>query len=127
MKKESFIVLILCTLLFVGCATAEERRVKTLQEFTEKLQQNYETYTEEQWEAAMTKYETITESLQEGRYTDEERREIGKLKGQCIAIFTQYAVGVYQQKLEGATNELQGVFEGFLNAFNTGNNSGEEK
>ncbi len=127
MKKESFIVLILCTLLFVGCATAEERRVKSLQEFTEELQQNYSKYTEEQWETAATEYETITDALQEGRYTDEERREIGRLKGQCLAIFTQYAVGMYQQKLENATNELQGVLEGFMNAFNSSSNTEEEQ
>jgi len=118
MKLKSIIVLILCSLLLAACATQEERRVKSLQKFTADLQKNSDKYSDEQWQKSIDEYEAITESLQTGRYTDEERREIGKLKGQCLAIYAQYAVGAYQKELEGATNELQGVLEGFFDAYN---------
>lgn len=117
MKQKTFIVLILCSLLFAACATKEERQVKSLKDFTTELQKNADKYSDEQWQQALDEYEVITESMQSGRYTDAERREIGKLKGQCLAIFAQYAIGAYQRELEGATYELQGAFEGFLNAF----------
>lgn len=121
MKLKSFIVLILCSLLIAACASQEERRVRSLQKFTTDLQKNSDKYSDEQWQKAIDEYEAITESLQTGLYTDEERREIGKLKGQCLAIFTQYIVGAYQLELEGATKELQGALEGFFDAFNKDN------
>lgn len=117
MKTKIFAILFACSFLLMACATREERQVKSLQRFTVELKANSDRYTDEQWQQAINEYEQITESLKAGRYTDEERREIGKLKGQCIAIFAQYAIGAYERELKGATHELEGTLEGFFESF----------
>ena len=122
MKTKIITFLFLCSLMMVACATREERQIKSLQRFTVELKTNSDRYTDEQWQQAINEYEQITESLKVGRYTDEERREIGKLKGQCLAIFAQYAIGAYERELQGATNELEGALEGFLEIFDNDSN-----
>ena len=114
MKTRIFTFLFLCSLILVACATREERQIKSLQRFTVELKTNSDRYTDEQWQQSISEFERITESLKTGRYTDEERREIGKLKGQCLAVYAQYALGAYERELKGATEELQGAFEGFM-------------
>lgn len=118
MKTKIITFLFLCSLMMVACATREERQIKSLQRFTVELKTNSERYTDEQWQQSISEFERITESLKSGRYTDEERREIGKLKGQCLAVYAQYALGAYERELKGATNELEGTLEGFLDSFN---------
>lgn len=120
MKAKIFTIILLCTFVLMSCATREERQVKSLQKFTIELKTNSNSYTDEQWQQAINDYERITESLKVGRYTDGERREIGKLKGQCLAIFAQYAIGAYERELQGATNELEGALEGFFGEFDNG-------
>lgn len=106
-------------ILLVACSTREERHIKSLRSLTMELEQKSDEYTDADWQRALQDYETITESLENGRYTDAERREIGKLKGQCWAAFTTYAIDACQRELQGATQELEGALEGFMGAFDT--------
>ena len=117
MRSRIITFLFICAISLIACTTREERQIKSLQRFTTELKNNSDRYTDEQWQQALDKYDQITESLKSGRYTDEERREIGKLKGLCIAIFTQYTLGSYERELRGATHELEGALEGFFEAF----------
>lgn len=117
MKIKFLSFLFICAFLLMACATREERQIKSLQQFTVELKTNSDCYTDEQWQHAINEYEQITESLKGGRYTDDERREIGKLKGQCLAIFAQYAIGTYEREIKGATSELEGALEGFFKSF----------
>lgn len=57
------------------------------------------------------------EEIEEGNYTDEQLREIGCLKGQCVAIYSQSALKLFKDGLKDTINELEGAIEGFLNAF----------
>ena len=118
MKTKICTFLFLCSLILVACATREELQIKSVQRFTVELKTNSDRYTDEQWQQSINEFERITESLKSGRYTDEERREIGKLKGQCLAVYAQYALGAYGRELKGAAHELEGSLEGLLDAFN---------
>ena len=119
MKHNIILTLLIAVCVLLSCSTQEQRQVRSLQRFTTELQRNSERYTDEQWQQSINEFEVITEKLKIGRYTDEERREIGKLKGQCLAIYTQYAIGSYERELKGATEELQGAFEGFMESLGT--------
>lgn len=55
--------------------------------------------------------------IEEGNYTDEQLREIGRLKGQCVAIYSKSALKLFKDGLKDTINELEGAIEGFLNAF----------
>ena len=119
MRHNIILMILIAVCVFSCCSTHEQRQVISLQRFTTELQRNSETYSDEQWQQSIQEFEVITEKLQNGRYTDEERCEIGKLKGQCLAIYTQYALRSYERELEGATEELLGAFEGFMEIIGT--------
>ena len=112
--KTKVLLMTICFALLCACTTKDERNLSQFRRFTTNLLQKSSSYTDTDWQKSLDEYEKITEGMSNGRYTDEERREIGKLKGQCIAIYTQYTLGTYEKELKGATNELEGAIEGFL-------------
>lgn len=115
--KAKVLLMTICFALLCACTTKDERSLNQFRRFTTNLQQKSSSYTDTDWQKSLDEYEKITEGISTGRYTDEERCEIGKLKGQCIAIYTQYTLGAYEKDLKGATNELEGAIEGFLDMF----------
>lgn len=117
MKLNIFTVVLFCLLFMMACKTKEERLVGDLQQFVTELQNKADGYSEGDWQKAFQEYATIVGNLQEGRFTDGERREIGRLKGQCWAVFTQYTFDALGKELKGATEELSGAMEGFMGTF----------
>lgn len=115
--KAKVLLMTMCIALLCACTTKDERSLNQFRRFTTNLQQKSSSYTDTDWQKSLDKYEKIIEGISNGRYTDEERREIGKLKSQCIAIYAQYALSIYENELKGATNELEGAIEGFLDIF----------
>ena len=96
--------------LMMACATVEEKSLRSLQELYEDLELNHENYTAEDWEKAQVEFELITAQMKLHNYTDEQLREIGKLKGKCSAYLSK---GVFK-KLEKGLIELGGAMEGFF-------------
>lgn len=117
MKKGIFSVVMACFLLITACGTKEERQVRSLQQFVAELQSKADKYSDEDWQKAFQEYASITENLQKGRFTEEERREIGRLKGQCWAVFTQYTFDALGRELRNSSAEFSGVMEGFMKSF----------
>lgn len=115
--KAKLLVLLLCSVLLCACQTAEQRNILKLQKFTTTLQQNAPTYTDTDWDASFQEYELLVAEIEEGHYTDEQLREIGRLKGQCVAIYSKSALKLFKDGLKDTINELEGAIEGFLNAF----------
>lgn len=72
-------------------------------------------YTEEDWKNAEQTYEVLKTDLEKysADYTDEELREIGRLKGQCAAIMTKYTIKEFKNEMKDAINEAAGIVEGF--------------
>ena len=115
--KAKLFLLLLCTIFLSACKTPEQCNIAKLQNFTTTLQQEAHTYTDADWSASIDEYELLIEEMSDGRYTDEERREIGRLKGQCVAIYSKSALQIFKNDLRDAVNEFEGALEGFLEAF----------
>lgn len=118
MKTKLTIFLLAMAFVLTACSTEEERQMRNLQQFTTDLQTNCRQYSDEDWECALQEYEQITADMETCRFTDEERREIGKLKGKCLTLFSKYAMEAYKRDLIGTAKELEGTVEGVLDALN---------
>lgn len=94
----------------VACATPEEQSLRTLQELYKDMELNHENYTIEDWEKAQVDFEVITAQMKLHNYTDEQLREIGKLKGKCSAYLTK---GLFKRAEKGFV-EFGGMLEGYL-------------
>ena len=106
----SIVVATLLASIMIACATVEEKSMRSLQELYEDMEQNHENYTTEDWEKAQVEFEVITAQMKLHNYTDEQLREIGKLKGKCSAYLSK---GVFK-RLEKGLIEFGGAMEGFL-------------
>lgn len=110
--KKFFVILLTMGLasFMVACATPEEKSLRTLQDLYEDMELNHENYTVEDWEKIQVEFEVVTAQMKLHNYTDEQLREIGKLKGKCSAYLTKGLL----KRAEKSFIELGGVLEGYL-------------
>ena len=76
------------------------------------IQRNGSTYTVEEWKEVKAKYDKIDSRMGKYEYTAEEYREIGELKGKCVAYFAKGVATNVANKLGNVANQLKGVVEG---------------
>ena len=110
--KKFFVILLTMGLasFMVACATPEEKSLRTLQDLYEDMELNHENYTVEDWEKIQVEFEVVTAQMKLYDYTDEQLRDIGKLKGKCTAYLTK---GLLKRAEKGMV-EFGGILEGFL-------------
>ena len=108
MKK--ILVLLLGVFALVSCDPSEQA-YRDLLSFTEDLEKNGATYTQEDWEKASFEYETIEQNMSKLSFTDEQLREIGKLKGRCAVQLTKYSIKKTQQDLSNFLLEAEGFMQ----------------
>ena len=112
MKKIfGVLVAIILTSFMVVYATPEKESLSSLQELYEEMELNHENYTKEDWEKVKVEFDSITSQMKLDDYTDEQIKEIGKLKGKCSAYLTK---GLLKRAEKGLI-ELGGILEGNLN------------
>lgn len=99
----------------VCSCTSKRTPINNLAEFVEELQLYSDNYAEEDWKNAEQTYEVLITDLEKysSDYTDEELREIGRLKGQCAAIMAKYNIKELKKEIKDAMNEATGIVEGF--------------
>ena len=111
MKKIfGILVAVFMASLMVACATPEEKSMRSLEKLYQDMELNHENYTTEDWEKVQVEFEVITAQMKLHDYTDEQLREIGKLKGKCSAYLTKGLL----KRAEKSFIELGGVLEGYL-------------
>jgi outer membrane protein assembly factor BamD (BamD/ComL family) len=111
MKKIfGILVAVFMASFMVACATPEEKSMRSLEELYQDMELNHENYTTEDWEKVQVEFEVITAQMKLHDYTDEQLREIGKLKGKCSAYLTKGLL----KRAEKSFIELGGVLEGYL-------------
>lgn len=106
MKNKIAILLTFVTLLF-SCSS-KQTPITELSDLAKEISTNGNSYNDEDWEAAAEQFEGITEELESYSYSDEEQKEIGKLKARVCYLFgSKYG----KNKLKQFFNELSGAME----------------
>ena len=109
-KIFGILVAVIMASFMVACATPEEKSMRSLEELYQDMELNHENYTTEDCEKVQVEFEVITAQMKLHDYTDEQLREIGKLKGKCSAYLTKGLL----KRSEKRFIELGGVLEGYL-------------
>ena len=76
----------------------------------------------EDWDYITMRYDAIEEKLSTYQFTDEELKEIGRMKGKCLGYMTQQSINNLEEEIRIFSKELEGGIEGFLEIFNNSNN-----
>lgn len=122
MKKYLFICLT-CALIFsfTSCDSSQSA-INDLETLLHEIETNYQSYTEEDWENMSMSYSAIEEELAKHEYTDEELKEIGRIKGKCMGYLTKQSLKDLERQIKDLTKELEGGIEGFLEVLSNDNN-----
>ena len=113
---KTFIVLFFISIIVttISCNSKQDA-ISRLETLYEELQQNGDEYTADDWDAVITEMNDIDNFIKQYQsdYSEEEIKEIGRLKGLCLAQITKYSVHSFKDKLNNVMKEAEGIFEGF--------------
>lgn len=119
---KNFIIMAAFLLSFMACQNAETP-VNRLSSLANQIEENGENYTEQDWEDIAVEYEQIKEELSEYEYSDEELKEIGRLKGKISAMMAKEALRDFSRELENMGKQIEGGIDGFLEEMNSDDNN----
>ena len=105
----------------ISCDSSQSA-IRDLEVLLNEIEANYQSYSEEDWENMSLSYSAIEEELAKHEYTDEELKEIGRMKGRCLGYLTKQSIKEIEKPLEDFGKELEGGIEGFLEVLSNGNN-----
>jgi hypothetical protein len=105
----------------ISCDSSQSA-IRDLEVLLNEIEANYQSYSEEDWENMSLSYSAIEEELAKHEYTDEELKEIGRMKGRCLGYLTKQSIKEIEKQLEDFGKELEGSIEGFLEVLSNGNN-----
>ena len=111
MKK--ILPLLFVTFLLAACHPQQTAK-EDLQKFTERIEQKSDKWSDADWDDAAMHYSEICQTIERYDYSDEELREIGKLKGRCLAKFSKHAFDAGTKGMHDAYIELGGALEGLF-------------
>ena len=122
MKKYLFICLTFALVFSFTSCDSSQSAINDLEVLLQEIETNYQTYTEEDWENMSLSYSAIEEELAKHEYTDEELKEIGRLKGKCMGYLTKQSIKDLEKQIKDLTKELEGGIEGFLEVLSNDTN-----
>ena len=126
MKTLKFcIYLLVCILVFASCEN-KQTPVKKLEKLDRTLVQQSESFTEQDWENALMEYEQIEQELSMYNYTDEELRQIGKMKGRLLAKISKEYLNKTMDEVDSYLKMFEGALEGFMEELGTALDSEED-
>ena len=123
MKKYLFICLTFAMVFSFTACDSSQTAINDLETLLHEIETNYQSYTKEDWENMSLSYSAIEEELAKHEYTDEELKEIGRLKGKCIGYQTKQSLKDFEKQIEDLPKELEGGLEGFLEVLSNDNNN----
>lgn len=123
MKRLLTICLTFMILFGITSCDSSQSAIRDLEILLNEIEENHQSYTEEDWENMSLSYSAIEEELAKYEYTDEELKEIGRLKGKCIGYLTKQSLKDLEKQIEDLTKELEGGIEGFLEVLSNDNNN----
>lgn len=122
MKNLFLTVVTFVMLLGMISCDSSQSAIRDLEVLLNEIETNYQSYSEEDWENMSLSYSAIEEELAKHEYTDEELKEIGRMKGRCLGYLTKQSIKEIEKQLEDFGKELEGGIEGFLEVLSNGNN-----
>lgn len=101
------------TLTFTSCNN-KNTPIHDLEELSEDLKQNSKDYSDDDWAAISQSLDNINNEIDEHRseYTDEEMKEICRLKGICGTYLMKYAAKNASQQLKDLIQQFGGAIQG---------------
>lgn len=113
---KRILILLLSVIVLVSCNHAQ-KAYRKLETFTNYLENYSTSFTDEDWENALTEYSAIVEYVDAQVYGDEELVAIGKLKGRCSVQFVKYSINDANENINKFLLEADGFLQSIMDEF----------
>ena len=116
MKKLNFIMILFVMSFLTSCEIPTSVKFDN---YVDRVEENCENWTEEDWEISKEKYHDLLEEY-EANYenmTQEERDAINKAIGRYNGILVKKGLEKVDESINGFIDRLPSLFEGFMSAF----------
>lgn len=100
---KSYFLVFICALFCLSCGNRQEA-IENLRTLVEDIRSNGNEYTAEQWADAEGIFEEVCDELEQYEYTQDEKTEISRLKG-------EYTLAVAQWKVQDKIDVVRDVIE----------------
>lgn len=116
MNKLFFTCVSFLMLFCLSSCDPSQSAIKDLESLTNDIEANSQSYTEEDWQNVDNSFTAIETELSKHEYTDEELKEIGRLKGRYMALRAKQSVKDFEKQVKDISKEIEGGIEGFIDA-----------
>ena len=116
MKKYILISFILAGALILNSCGSRRAVIDDLASLAVEIEKNGVSYGMDDWEEVLRKYAKIEKKLDNYKYTTEEQKEIGELKGTLLGNSVKSIIVSSKNKIDYVNSILDGGFEGLLNS-----------
>ena len=110
MNKLALLIAMCAALLSFSCSSKQDPLCK-LEDLAYRLSNESDGYSSVDWEDVAEKYVEIEEELMEYDYTDDELREIGRLKAQCLKSIMHASATMMKGQLHNMEMQMEGASE----------------
>lgn len=104
-------ILVIIVLIF----SSKSHKIKNLEKFTAKVEQEYQNYSQSELDKAQASFEKYVAKVEKKELTGEETSHVNELKGECKGYFAQAKARLilqdFQNAVEEAGDEVKGVIE----------------
>lgn len=105
------LILVVVLVLAILIGNSKPMRIHKFVKFTEQVEKDYPSYTEEDLDEALAKYEKITKKLDKCEFNDKQQEKVSGLRRDCHEYFTQAKGRIilqkFQSELEAAGSEVK--------------------
>ena len=115
MRQIIIYVSVLIAAVVCAC-NSPQLAIADLENLVSDVEMNHESYTAQDWDNVVASYSIIEEEMLQYDYTDEELKEIGRLKGRYLGYVTKQAIKETEKQANDFLKELGGGISGFLEA-----------
>lgn len=109
--KSYFWIFIICTLFCLSCGSRQEA-IEDLRVLVEDIRTNGNEYTAEQWADAEGIFEEVCDELEQYEYTQDEKTEISRLKGEYMLAIGRWKVQDKMDVVRDVIEQVSGAVKG---------------
>ena len=106
--------LLLGVFVLASCKSKEQRVIDKIEELTERMEEEGDTYTIDDWNAVIAEHAKIVSDAEDCDFDFDERRELSKAEREFrTMLITKGAKSIVGDYLNMGNQLMQGVMEGF--------------
>jgi hypothetical protein len=101
-------------LIGITSCDSSQSAIKDLEVLLNEIEENHQTYTDEDWETIFITYSVIEEKLAMYEYTGEDLKEISRLRGKYVGYLTKHSLKDLEKQVNEIPKQIEGAMEGFM-------------